>query len=360
MKPMLTRSAGRDLPTADSFSFEKLLQAMQRAARGKRRRRDVAAFLLNAPAEISKLHREIQDGSYRLSHPHVFCIQEPKPRVISALPFRDRVVQHALIAATASSIEPRMRSKSFACRLGFGTHRALALATRFARLRRFVLKVDIRKFFPSIDHAILRSILFRAVADPVCRWMTCIVLDGTSGVEPVAFHFPGDTLLTPIDRRHGLPIGNLTSQIWANLYLSSVDDLVCSKLGHRQWMRYCDDLFIFDDSAQKLRASLVSIKQSASELRLRVHGAKTHVQPTSEPFRCLGFVIQGKRVRIQRQAVRRFIRRTQVAFRAAQLGKQSWTSVGGGIAAWFAHAGYGQTRSLCKELRRTIPRLVKH
>lgn len=128
---------------------------MRRAARGKRRRGDVAAFLRDAPARTASLADELDRRSYRPGAPRVFRITDPKPRTISALPFRDLVVQHALVARTLPSLERGMRERSFACREGKGTRRALALVAHHARTKRHVLQADVRKFFPSIDHALL-------------------------------------------------------------------------------------------------------------------------------------------------------------------------------------------------------------
>ena len=140
-------------------SFEYLLAAAENAARGKKRRPDVAAFVMNLEWEVLQLRRELLDGSYEAGPYRTFAIEDPKPRQISAAPFRDRVVHHALTQVLEPVFERRFSKDSFACRKGLGTHKALARAREGARRYKYVLKCDIRKYFASIDHQILKGTL---------------------------------------------------------------------------------------------------------------------------------------------------------------------------------------------------------
>jgi retron-type reverse transcriptase len=144
-------------------SWENLTEAARVAARGKRTRPDVARFLHEMEGRLCGLKRELEDGSYRPGGYRTFWINDPKPRLISAAPFRDRVVHHALTQVLEPVFEPRFTAYSFASRKGFGQHRALQLARNAVRKYRYVLKCDIRKYFPSIDHAILKDLLARVV-----------------------------------------------------------------------------------------------------------------------------------------------------------------------------------------------------
>ncbi len=214
-------------PMPDAITIIRLAQY---AARGKRQSRDVATFLIDLEAACFSLTHELAEGRWYPGPARAFRILDPKPRLISALPFRDRVVQHALIHETLPRIERSFVTQSYACRTGFGTHRCLRKAIEFARTHAWVLRIDMAKFFPSVDHEILETLL-RPVT-PVAWWgVTKRILDAPAHVEPTSFYFPGDDLFTPFERPHGLPIGNLTSQIWANLMLSPVDHLLASFLG---------------------------------------------------------------------------------------------------------------------------------
>ena len=134
-----------------------LLEAAQAAARGKRQRSDVARFLLNLEPELIRLRRELVEGSYAPGGYRTFQVEDPKPRLISAAPFRDRVVHHALTRVIEPVFERRFTTDSFACRKGLGTHRAIERARQGCKRCAFVLKCDVRKYFPSIDHEILKG-----------------------------------------------------------------------------------------------------------------------------------------------------------------------------------------------------------
>lgn len=140
------------------------------AARGKRRSGDVARFMLDVDRHVGALWRALVCGEYRPSVGRCFRIEDPKPRWIYALPFRDRVAQHLLIAQTLAAVERGMAPQSYACRVGRGTHRCLRRAVELSRQRRFVLRVDVQKFFASIDHAILRRQLDRTTPRE-WRWL---------------------------------------------------------------------------------------------------------------------------------------------------------------------------------------------
>jgi len=201
-------------------SFENLLQGYERARKGKRNRMAVQRFELERERNLLALRGALLDGSYRPGPHRTFRIDFPKPRLIAAAPFHDRVVQHALCAVIQPLFERSFIVDTYACIASRGTHRAVDRYTAFARRFPFVLKMDVRRFFPSIDHAILMGILFRRLPEPEVRRLIALILHtGMAAAEPVCFHMPGDALLTPAERPHGLPIGNLTSQLWANVWV---------------------------------------------------------------------------------------------------------------------------------------------
>jgi len=152
-------------------SWENLLLAYRKASRGKRGHPNVAAFEYRLEENLLELQRELLGKSYRPGAYHSFYIHEPKRRLISAAPFRDRVVHHALCNLIEPIFERAFIFDAYANRLGKGTHRALDRAQGFARRYRNVLPCDIRQFFPSIDHAVLREILGRRIGDPDTLWL---------------------------------------------------------------------------------------------------------------------------------------------------------------------------------------------
>ena len=139
--------------------------------------------------------------------------------MISAAPFRDRVVHHALCRVIEPVLDRGFIHHTYACRAGKGNHRALRHFVRLCRRYRYVLLCDVRKYFPSIDHDIVLSLVRRRIKDRGVLWLLGRIVASSCAQEPAVWHFPGDDLFTPAGRRRGLPIGNLTSQLLANVML---------------------------------------------------------------------------------------------------------------------------------------------
>ncbi len=164
--------------------------------------------------------------------------------MISAAPYRDRVVHHGLCNIIVPIFERTFIHDSYANRCGFGTHRALRRFTEFARSSRYVLQCDIKKYFPSIDHEILKSLLRRKLKCQNTLWLLDKIIDNSNDQNSPIDYFPGDDLLTPIQRRRGLPIGNLTSQFFRNVYLNGFDHFIKEQLKVKKYIRYLDDFAI--------------------------------------------------------------------------------------------------------------------
>ena len=213
-------------------SWENIHRAWRKARKGERGREPAATFEFNLEDNLVQLQRELETKTYIPGPYHSFYIHDPKRRLISAAPFRDRVVHHALCNVIEPLFERRFIFDSYANRVGKGTHRALDRCQEFARRYRYVLPLDVRQFFPSIDHAILRQTLARVIADPDAMWLVDHILESGDGVLDKEYEmvwFPGDDLLAA-NRPRGLPIGNLTSQFWANCFLDPIDHFVKREL----------------------------------------------------------------------------------------------------------------------------------
>ena len=179
-----------------------------RAAKGKRSKPGVAAFLANLEKEVLRLERKLWSGSYRPGRYTVIEVFDPKHRMVSAAPFRDRVVHHAFCAVVEPIFERGFIHDTYANRKRKGTHRAIARYEKFRDRFRYVLRCDIYRYFPAIDHAILKCDLRRRLACERTVQLADRIIDGSNRQEPVNLHFPGDDLFTPFERRRGLPIGN--------------------------------------------------------------------------------------------------------------------------------------------------------
>ena len=235
----------------------------------------------------SNCRQQLTTRTYRPGSYVNFYIHEPKRRKISAAPFRDRVVHHALCNLIEPVFERTFVDDSFANRLGKGTHRALSRVQKLARRFPYVLQGDLRQFFPSVDHAILRPLLARKIHDPDVIGLTNIILASGEGILHEAYdmvYFPGDDLFA-VNRPRGLPIGNLTSQFWANVYLNPFDHFVKRELGCRGYVRYVYDFLMFAEDKTTLWRWRKAVVGRLARLRLTIHRG-THPRPVGEgiPF----------------------------------------------------------------------------
>lgn len=335
------------------YSWDNLLLAYRRAAKGKRGQANVARFEHRLEENLLTLQQELRDQRY-LPGPYTsFYIHEPKRRLISAAPFRDRVVHHALCNLIEPIFERTFIADSYANRVGKGTHRALDRAQTLARQYRYVLAIDMRQFFPSIDHLILRSILARKITDPGVLWLIDGIL--ASGADLLQeqyemIYFAGDDLFA-ISRPRGLPIGNLTSQFWANCYLNPFDHFVKRELQCAGYVRYVDDALLFTDEKRTLWQWKAAIEERLIALRLTIHpGAQP--QPVTEGFPFLGFRVWPEQRRLKRRKGIYYRRKLRRLVTAHETGVISLQQLQASILGWINYVRFGNTVGLRKHLLR--------
>ena len=330
-------------------SWPNLLLAYRKAAKGKRGHANVAAFEYFLEDNLLRLQEELRSQSYRPGDYVSFTIHEPKRRLISAAPFRDRVVHHALCNLIEPIFERSFIHDSYANRIGKGTHRALDRCQQFSRRYRYVLQGDVRQFFPSVDHAVLRAILWRKVDDPQVRWLIDQILAGGAPVlrdEYDMVWFPGDDLLA-VHRPRGLPIGNLTSQFWANCYLNPFDHFEQRELHCPAFLRFVDDFLLFGDDKAQLWAWKSAVEQRLATLRLTIHPqAQPHAASKGIPF--LGFQIFPERRRLKQRKGIHFRRKFQRLVQAYAGGAITLEQLTASVQGWVNHARYGNTIGLRK------------
>jgi RNA-directed DNA polymerase len=342
------------------YAFENLYLAFCKARQGKRSRPDVATFEFNLELELPKLQEELADETYRPGPYRHFTLYERKPRRISAAPFRDRVVHHALCNVIEPPWEARFVHDSYACRVGKGTHAALDRCTFFARRHPFALQGDIVQFFPSVDHTILYNLLARRIAcPPTLRLIQRIIASG-AGVHADNWEmqwFPGDDLLVAT-RPRGLPIGNQTSQFWANVYLHELDRFVKQTLRCPAFVRYCDDFLLFADHKSVLHRWRREIEEFLVTLRLRLHPRKSVLYPVTSGIPFLGFLVFPDHRRLRRDNGVFFQRRLERLLRRYAAGRLSRESLDASVRGWIGHAAHGDTWHLRWSILRrfVIPR----
>jgi retron-type reverse transcriptase len=318
-------------------TFDALHAAYLRARRGKRRAWPCRSFERDLEGNLIQLQNELIWGQYRIGGYRSFEVHEPKTRTITALvEFRDRVVQHALMAVLEPLWEASFINASFACRVGKGTHAGADHAQAMMRdcLRRhgslYALKADVRKYFASINHATLKRLLRRKIADR----QVLAILDGII-----------DSYSEPATPGCGIPIGNLTSQLMANIYLDALDQHVKCRRREKWYARYMDDFIVLHPDKRHLQALRLDLERwLGDELQLELNH-KTGVFPVAthhgRGLDFLGYHLWPHKRRLRKASLKRFKRRVrrlqrQYAARAVDLPhiKQQ-------LASWLAHARHG-------------------
>ena len=332
-------------------SWDNLLLAYQKASKGKRGGRNAATFEYHLEDNLIALQNELVNQTYQPGRYTSFYIHDPKRRLISAAPFRDRVVHHALCNIIEPIFERSFIFDSYANRIGKGTHRAVDRCQQFARRYRYVLQCDLKQFFPSIDHAILSETLARKVFDPQVLWLIDQILRSGVGVLSESydmFYFEGDDLLA-INRPRGLPIGNLTSQFWANVHLNPFDHFVKRELRCPAYIRYVDDFLLFANDKATLWKWKESLIQRLAQLRLTVHNGALP-KPVSEGIPFLGFIVFPQKRRLKRRKGIYFRRKFFSLIKLYSAGEIALSEVDASVQGWVNHIRYANTIGLRKSI----------
>jgi RNA-directed DNA polymerase len=332
------------------ISFDNLLIAAKKARRCRRFKPDILEFNYQLESEILKLRRELTSQTYLTGEYKSFKIIDPKPRSISAAPYRDRVIHHALCNVIAPIFERTFIADSYANRVGFGTHKALKKFTHFTRTNQYILQSDISKYFPSIDHEILKQLIHGKIKCPDTLWLVDQIIDRSPPQELILERFPNDNLLTPIEHRKGLPLGNLTSQLFANIYLNELDQFIKHHLKAQKYIRYLDDFAIFANDYNFLNDSKLAIADFLINLRLKVHPIKTQLFDTNHGVNFVGFRILATHTRILAKNIRRGKKRIRDLQNAVKDSKISVNKLISSCHAWRGHLQHGNTWCLQQQL----------
>ncbi|MDR3126162.1 MAG: hypothetical protein LBT92_00850 [Rickettsiales bacterium] len=251
-------------------SRENLMLAYKKAAKGKSVRASVRKFAKNLERNLETLRQSLLDRTFRTSPYRSKEIYEPKKRVIYILPFcPDRIVQHAVMNVLEPIWTSMMIRDTYACIKGRGIHAGSRRTMDFARRNKYALKCDISKFYPSIDHAVMKSVIRRKIKDRDVLWLLDGIIDS----------FPGSK---------NAPIGNYCSQWFGNLYMGELDHFVKSELCVRDYIRYCDDFILFANDKRQLRAWLGAVGEFLGS-RLGLGFSKSDIFPVSRGIDFLGY-----------------------------------------------------------------------
>lgn len=322
-----------------------MLLAFRKAAKGKRGKAAAASFEFQVADRLLQLQHELTSFTYQPGAYVHFVIHEPKQRLVSAAPFRDRVVHHALCNVIEPIFEKHFIADSYANRFGKGTHHAIDRCQAFARQSLYVLRCDIVKHFPSLDHAVLMEILQQTIQEESLLWLMERIIQSGEGVladEYEMVYFPGDDLFA-VNRPRGLPIGNLTSQFWSNVYLTPLDYFVGRDLGCPAYLRYVDDFALFSDSKRQLYEWKRALINFLASLRLTIHESQAQVIPCTHGIPWLGFVVYPTHRRLKARNVVKFSQRLQARWKEYCAGKITFAEFDASVQGWINHVRYADT-----------------
>jgi len=292
---------------AKIFSYENLLRCYYECRRRKRYTVNAAKFEIHFEDELLQLQKELKEHTYTPGRSICFVVTKPKAREIFAADFRDRIVHHILVNYLEPIWEPKFIDQSYSCRKGKGAHRAIKDLKRYIRKvnqdnRRpaYYLQVDIRSFFVSLKKDILFELIKRHTKNPEILWLTKTIIfhnptrNYYRKCQATLFDLiPDHKSLFKVSPDQGLPIGNLTSQFFANVYLDKLDQFVKHKLKAKYYLRYVDDLVLLSQNKKQLKIWHDEIDKFLQEkLKLKLHPKKQILQTVGKGINFVGFVVK--------------------------------------------------------------------
>ena len=343
------------------FTYKNLHKAYLECRKRKSMSFYAMKFNENLEENLLKLEKQLQTRTYRPGSSIAFIVEKPKIREIFAADFRDRVVHHLLYNYLSPIFEKTFIYDSWACRKGKGTHKAMLRLREFAgKLEReramtnqnFYLKMDIKSFFTSIDQQILYSLVAKRVKNPEILWLSEVIIfhDCVRDAQPkiqsqpsLFAKLPADKSLFTAQKGKGLPIGNLTSQFFANVYMNEIDQFVKHILKAKYYIRYVDDFLILDSDIKNLERCRDKIGEFARDkLQLRVHPGKQFIRQIDSGVDFVGYVVRSDYVLIRKRIVgewRRKLERTE--------NKEKKLTI---FNSYRAHAMWANTFDLCRKM----------
>ena len=277
----------------DLASIENLKNAFWKAKRNKINRRDVRQYQQNLEQNLYITRQYLLDGTIKLGAYNKFYVFEPKKREICSVPFRERVVHQAIINICEERFESYQIEQSFACRKGKGIYKAIDLAQYYSRYFSYYLKLDVHKYFDSVSHIELMKILEHLIKDTRLLELLWKIIDST-GTDK------------------GIPIGNLTSQYFGNIYLSVLDHYIKEDLQSEGYVRYMDDFVVFGQNREELKEKLKLIRSFLSDkLKLELNEPQINNCVLGIPF--LGYRVLPFMIKLTQKAKRRFKKKIKLA-----------------------------------------------
>lgn len=326
---------------AQIYDYRNLYEAFLLAQRRKKSKADVLDFEQNLESNLWDIQNDLIYKTYQPGKYKTFYVYDPKVRLIMAAPFRDRVVHHALCNIIEPIFERRFIDTSFACRVRKGVDAGVDQVTKYLRDAQrkygvmYCLKCDVRKYFQSIDKRILRSIVFKKIRCRETRWLINVILDSTEG-------------------ERGIPVGNLPSQLFANVYLNELDHFIKERMHARYYVRYMDDFIILNEDKQYLHYLWETI---AEYLRDQLHlelNQKTSIFPVRHGIDFLGYrIFPGYKLLRKRyiKRTKRMIKHFEREYKAGNMRREYIQQV---LASWIGRAERANVPYLREEIAKRV------
>ncbi|KLU66775.1 reverse transcriptase (RNA-dependent DNA polymerase) [Desulfosporosinus acididurans] len=340
------------------YDFENLHQAYLEARKGKRYRIEVMKFTNHLEENLIQIQNELIWKTYEVGKYREFFVNEPKKRLIMALPFKDRVVQWAIYQVLNPYFEKGFIQDSYACRVDKGTHRAvnrLQYWLRYMHRRHsqfYALKLDISKYFYRVDHNVLMAILRRRIGDEDLLWL----LETIARCEHTKFGVPLGDHQFESDRVGGvgMPIGNLTSQMFANLYLNELDQYAKQTLHVKFYLRYMDDIVVLHGNKKYLWALKEQIDEFVvHQLHLQLNN-KTMVRSVSQGIEFVGFRVWPTHKKLRKKSALKMKRRLRYLQRSYARGEIGMQEVNNSVQSYLGILKHCNSHNLKTKLLRSL------
>jgi len=304
---------------AKFFNFQNLYKAYINCRKHKRKTYHAAKFEVNFESELLKLERQLQNYTYKPSRSICFVVEEPTLREVFAACFRDRVVHHLLYNFLEPIFEPKFIHGSYACRKEKGIHQSLNDLQKYLRKitgnhrqEVYFMHLDIKGFFMSLKKDILYNLISKQVKNPELLWLTKLIIFNdpienftSKGDKSLFDKIPPHKSLFHVPENQGLPIGNLTSQFFANIYLNELDQFAKHRLKARYYLRYVDDFLFLSGDKNELKAWRDEIIQFLKKrLQLELNLQKQILQTTGKGIDWLGYIVKPRYILVRRQIVK--------------------------------------------------------
>jgi len=319
------------------FTFSNLYLAYLDCRKRKRNTINALKFECHLEDNLWRLVTDLQNRTYTPGNSICFAVDKPVIREIFATDFRDRIIHHLFVRTVEPYFEKLFIYDSYACRKGKGTHRAIKRLQKFLRNKDnlYCLQCDISKYFDNVNHQIILEIVQKKIADQKTMWLIKEILESTFEKQPGI----------------GIPIGNLTSQLFANIYLNELDRFVKQELREKYYLRYMDDFLILGKEKLDLWQDLKEIGEFLKDnLHLELHPKKVKIFPVKGGIDFLGYLIFKDYRFLRKSTVKRFVKRAKVYQKKLNEGSITEEKFKNSLQSWKAYANYANSWRLQKDL----------